>query len=197
MIVWSLIPFIPEGDRVGSLFCSQKSNFQTPSRETFLRRADVPDWVVGDEEVSAGELAAARATRDYLSSVTSILPDPQAAIGTASEIVERTASAVWRSDPPGRASMAESARERGTAVTGRLTAVPSRTINLIASEANLPVRITLSLNQDATVVVRLLSGSARLQTVEDIPLTVPADGDDRSEERRVGKECRSRWSPYH
>ena len=24
-----------------------------------------------------------------------------------------------------------------------------------------------------------------------------AEGDDRSEERRVGKECRSRWSPYH
>src|SRR3712207_7297984 len=23
------------------------------------------------------------------------------------------------------------------------------------------------------------------------------DGYDRSEERRVGKECRSRWSPYH
>mgnify|MGYP002525455524 CR=1 FL=1 len=22
-------------------------------------------------------------------------------------------------------------------------------------------------------------------------------GDTRSEERRVGKECRSRWSPYH
>ena len=24
-----------------------------------------------------------------------------------------------------------------------------------------------------------------------------ADGINRSEERRVGKECRSRWSPYH
>ena len=24
-----------------------------------------------------------------------------------------------------------------------------------------------------------------------------ADRDFRSEERRVGKECRSRWSPYH
>ena len=23
------------------------------------------------------------------------------------------------------------------------------------------------------------------------------NSDDRSEERRVGKECRSRWSPYH
>ena len=28
-----------------------------------------------------------------------------------------------------------------------------------------------------------------------IKLTVKQD--DRSEERRVGKECRSRWSPYH
>src|SRR2546427_6830200 len=25
----------------------------------------------------------------------------------------------------------------------------------------------------------------------------PIGGDTRSEERRVGKECRSRWSPYH
>ena len=23
------------------------------------------------------------------------------------------------------------------------------------------------------------------------------ENDNRSEERRVGKECRSRWSPYH
>src|SRR5256885_12703298 len=29
----------------------------------------------------------------------------------------------------------------------------------------------------------------RLRAVEDLR--------DRSEERRVGKECRSRWSPYH
>src|SRR2546425_12864177 len=26
---------------------------------------------------------------------------------------------------------------------------------------------------------------------------LPGAGVDRSEERRVGKECRSRWSPYH
>jgi len=25
----------------------------------------------------------------------------------------------------------------------------------------------------------------------------PQSANDRSEERRVGKECRSRWSPYH
>src|SRR5690554_8108045 len=28
-------------------------------------------------------------------------------------------------------------------------------------------------------------------------ITIDADLQDRSEERRVGKECRSRWSPYH
>ena len=28
-------------------------------------------------------------------------------------------------------------------------------------------------------------------------LSLPEDWDYRSEERRVGKECRSRWSPYH
>src|SRR3712207_8282697 len=27
--------------------------------------------------------------------------------------------------------------------------------------------------------------------------TVASDDESRSEERRVGKECRSRWSPYH
>ena len=31
---------------------------------------------------------------------------------------------------------------------------------------------------------------------DDIEMTTRI-GDLRSEERRVGKECRSRWSPYH
>src|SRR3712207_9488630 len=29
------------------------------------------------------------------------------------------------------------------------------------------------------------------------PLYMTSEVDNRSEERRVGKECRSRWSPYH
>src|SRR3990167_5660704 len=28
-------------------------------------------------------------------------------------------------------------------------------------------------------------------------LSIPPPGADRSEERRVGEECRSRWAPYH
>ena len=34
---------------------------------------------------------------------------------------------------------------------------------------------------------------AALERAETVPLSAAM----RSEERRVGKECRSRWSPYH
>ena len=44
----------------------------------------------------------------------------------------------------------------------------------------------------------LIERRARLETDIKV-LLLPRDPNDskRSEERRVGKECRSRWSPYH
>ena len=60
---------------------------------------------------------------------------------------------------------------------------------------------------DETVgTVRFPSSSDIYVTVYDLmekrPVNCPADRGNlefmlRSEERRVGKECRSRWSPYH
>ena len=41
--------------------------------------------------------------------------------------------------------------------------------------------------------LKSLKHGGRLQLDENIPYTAQM----RSEERRVGKECRSRWSPYH
>ena len=32
---------------------------------------------------------------------------------------------------------------------------------------------------------------------EETPKQTTPEQETRSEERRVGKECRSRWSPYH
>ena len=44
----------------------------------------------------------------------------------------------------------------------------------------------------------LLGGKgANLAEMCLLELPVPAGLTVRSEERRVGKECRSRWSPYH
>ena len=47
-------------------------------------------------------------------------------------------------------------------------------------------------NQQKVIVARELSRGNKL-----IVASQPTRGHRRSEERRVGKECRSRWSPYH
>src|SRR2546422_8569675 len=39
--------------------------------------------------------------------------------------------------------------------------------------------------------------AARLGLANPQRMTLETDAATRSEERRVGKECRSRWSPYH
>ena len=45
---------------------------------------------------------------------------------------------------------------------------------------------------------RILSGILSLMLVCSVFAEIPASAKTtRSEERRVGKECRSRWSPYH
>ena len=36
-----------------------------------------------------------------------------------------------------------------------------------------------------------------ITTIENDELRIELNSKGRSEERRVGKECRSRWSPYH
>ena len=42
-----------------------------------------------------------------------------------------------------------------------------------------------------------LIASELLCSADAVSINYESDDDVRSEERRVGKECRSRWSPYH
>ena len=62
----------------------------------------------------------------------------------------------------------------------------ARTVNTIAAAAIAPKP---ALVQQASATPQ---ASGQPQRVE-----LDADKVARSEERRVGKECRSRWSPYH
>src|SRR2546430_12053565 len=58
---------------------------------------------------------------------------------------------------------------------------------------------------DATNLARIVQGLQRFHRLSERDLApgirpvdlVEVDLADRSEERRVGKECRSRWAPYH
>src|SRR2546425_9719185 len=56
----------------------------------------------------------------------------------------------------------------------------------IFAELTLAV-LTVACSEQATAPAKKMSAVARDFT----------NSSDRSEERRVGKECRSRWSPYH
>ena len=51
--------------------------------------------------------------------------------------------------------------------------------------------LMLTFKADKSQYRMLLSANASL------PLIYFTNNNKRSEERRVGKECRSRWSPYH
>ena len=44
---------------------------------------------------------------------------------------------------------------------------------------------------------KIILGDKNIENAKNIQKTMVDAGFDRSEERRVGKECRSRWSPYH
>ena len=47
------------------------------------------------------------------------------------------------------------------------------------------------------IEVNLKNGGVTLVNVNTISFLSALNSGKRSEERRVGKECRSRWSPYH
>src|SRR2546430_9444451 len=57
--------------------------------------------------------------------------------------------------------------------------------------------VTISSLEDAPI--QALTRAVDIQIVKDVPWQKVAGNAEppRSEERRVGKECRSRWSPYH
>ena len=46
-------------------------------------------------------------------------------------------------------------------------------------------------------VQAMLPGDLQIRSLSDIGFEGEIPETERSEERRVGKECRSRWSPYH
>ena len=132
------------------------------------------DNVTDDNELTTATLAAAGGTASRLQSVASVLSDPAALLGEYTNLEAVVSSATWRAKPATCRAQVPAAEAAGTGVTSSLAAVPSSTINLINSEAQLPVRITSSLAQDVTVQVYLTSDNKRLQVPRTTTVTVPA-----------------------
>ena len=66
----------------------------------------------------------------------------------------------------------------------------STRILLVDDEQSIQTLLSYPLRRDGYEVVQAVDGREALDRFDERPF-------DRSEERRVGKECRSRWSPYH
>ena len=139
-----------------------------------IDRSEMPDTVIDTNELSADTLAAAGRTSATLQSISSVLSEPAALLGDYTSLEAVVSSASWRSDPKTRSAQIPYAEAAGAGVTSSLAAVPSSTINVISSEAQLPVRITSSLNQDVTVQVYLVSNNKRLQVPRTTTVRVPA-----------------------
>ena len=139
-----------------------------------IERSEPPDRVTDNDELPTATLAAAAGTASTLQSVSSVLSDPAALLGDYTDLETVVSSASWRADSATRDAQIPTAEAAGAGVTSSLAAVPSSTINLISSEAQLPVRITSSLDQNVTVQVYLVSDNKRLQVPRTTTVTVPA-----------------------
>src|SRR5260221_7977863 len=91
------------------------------------------------------------------------------------------------------------ARTNNTTYTAQFTVTNGGTD--VAAGSDIPVSVIIAdpaTNPSATYTTAISQGSdlidANVPTISNVTIPNVAM---RSEERRVGKECRSRWSPYH
>src|SRR3989344_1272067 len=75
------------------------------------------------------------------------------------------------------------------ALTKELLVQGARVIAIEKDPALLPILRDTFEKEISSGILSLIEGDIRDMSPEKLDL--------RSEERRVGKECRSRWSPYH
>ena len=78
---------------------------------------------------------------------------------------------------------------QGRSISGKVLDSESGTPIVGASVEVVDAQTGTSTDENGNFTVTMLEGFTKLK-IENTSTT-------RSEERRVGKECRSRWSPYH
>lgn len=143
----------------------------TADRQAVPQTADQPDGAGTDVLDQAAGYAS------FLTSLGSVVTDPAALVGDPGDTLLATAATSWRADPDGRWDYTATTDTLGQQVSRALAVLPSSTINVIAASADLPLRLHSDLDQDATVTIHLAPSSVRLQSGEDVTVTVPAHSD--------------------
>ena len=147
--------------------------------------ARLPHFAGGTLELAAVGLRAARLAAD-------------GALLTVGDVVESAAqkARLWMETGALAVDMESApilawARERG---------VPAAVVRAVSDDAErgIPAALAAAVGDDGRVrPLRAVSAALSRATAFGDLLELRAGTEARSEERRVGKECRSRWSPYH
>src|SRR2546426_8032526 len=96
-----------------------------------------------------------------------------------------------------RKASAPASISAATTSSRRRRRAQARTASPLRAFAEEPLRAGQEHEDQEDEGGRVAPGAAQEEGGRALDAAVEEPADDRSEERRVGKECRSRWSPYH
>jgi hypothetical protein len=139
-----------------------------------LQRSPLPAEEVSKTELDARDLARMQAVRDDAAAFATATADPAAFLAPVDDALTPALSAAWRGNPTGRDGLIRDVQRDVAGLDTAVVAMPSSTLNLINSSANIPVHVRNDLDVDVTLRVELDPSDPRLQAREGVPLTVPA-----------------------
>lgn len=139
-----------------------------------IDRGTLPQRVVDPAEMPPAEMAAVRTAVDDREALAQVAQNPQSLLGDLEAEVLAPVSVAWRADPEGRASVVARSAAVSQSLRGAVVVQPGSTLNLISSSGEMPVRLTNTLDQPATVVVTLRPSDRRLVADESVTVTIPA-----------------------
>ena len=139
-----------------------------------IDRGTLPERTVSGTEVDAATLGTVRDAVERRRLLAGITANPASLLGDTELEQLAPTSVAWRDDPVGRSrSVAES--HAVTETLGSAVSVePAGDVTLVSTSGRLPVEVTHTLDQDATVSVGLRPADGRLVADEAVPVVVPA-----------------------
>lgn len=142
-----------------------------------VTRTEVASSVTVEEEISRATLDELAALTSRAESFAQIVPDPTVLTTPVTTAARAATSVAWRGDPEGRTAAVARVRDAVAELSGTIAVVPKSDFTLISSGSNLPVRLSNSLDQPATVTITLNPDDPRLVAEAPVTLVVPAQSE--------------------
>ncbi len=139
-----------------------------------VERAPLPTTAADPTELPAPDVATIASEQHTLETFASIVPNPAALLDGVQESVLGPLSVGWRADTAGRATLLASLLTDLRARRTGLSIIQGSNITLISQSSEVPISLRNSLDQDATVTLRLTPRSGCLVVPDAPTVIVPA-----------------------